>query len=97
MIPTEFHFIVSLYTESQKYRTMFIFVFFLVVSDNFKVPCIQINLPVYKDYLCSNFKWFDSHVNLFGEKGKNVILGNTAFCIGIFSTDFSLPVTCIVQ
>ena len=56
------------YTEPQKQRTMFIFVIFLVVSDNFKISCIQINLPVYKDYVCGNFKWFDSHANLFGEK-----------------------------
>ena len=53
--------------------------------DNFKNPCIHINLPVHKDYPCSNFKWFDSYVNLFGEKkGKNVVFGNTAFCSGPF-------------
>ena len=48
---------------------MLIFVFFLVVSDNFKIPfTLQCNLPVCKDYLCSNFKWFANHANRFGEK-----------------------------
>ena len=42
--------------------------FFLVVRDNFKILYIQINFPAYKDYLCSNFKWFDSHAKNFGEK-----------------------------
>ena len=58
--------------------------FFLVVRDNFKILCIQINFPAYKDYRCSNFKWFDSHAKMFGENGKNVILGHIAFCIVVF-------------
>ena len=58
---------------------------FLVVWDNFKILYIQINFPAYKDYLCSNFKWFDSHAEMFGKKNcKNVTLGHTAFCMVVF-------------
>ena len=42
--------------------------FFLVVRDNFKILYIQINFPAYKDYLCNNFKWFDTHAKMCGEK-----------------------------
>ena len=38
---------------------------FLVVRDNFQILCIQINFSAYKDYLCSNFKWFDGHASFF--------------------------------
>ena len=52
--------------------------FYLVVRDNFKNLYIQINFPAYKDYLCSNFKWFDSHAIFFffflKKNGINVIL-----------------------
>ena len=61
--------------------------FFLVVRGYFKILYIYmyINFPAYKDYLCSNFKWFDSHAKISGEKnGKNVILGHIAFCIVVF-------------
>ena len=58
--------------------------FFLVVRENFKILYIQINFPAYKDYLCSNFKWFDSHVNFLEKNGKNVILVHIAFCIIVF-------------
>ena len=47
--------------------------FFLVVRDNFKILYIlyiQINFPAYKDYLCNNFEWFDSHAKKIGENGK---------------------------
>ena len=44
---------------------------FLVVRDGFKILCIQINFPVYKDYLCSKFKWFDSHAIFFFFLKKN--------------------------
>ena len=43
------------------------FAFFLVVRDNFKILYIlfllfiQIKFPAFKDYLCKNFKWFDSY------------------------------------
>ena len=53
----------------------------LVVRDNFKILYIQINFPAHKDYLCSNFKWFDSHAFSSAKNGKNVILGRIAFCI----------------
>ena len=71
--------------------------FFLVIRDNFKILYIQINFPAYKDYLCSNFKWFDSHTKMFGENGKNVILVHIVFCIVVFSTNFSLLVTCMMH
>ena len=68
--------------------------FFQVVRDNFKILCIQINLPAYKDCLCSNFKWFDSHSIFFfffffffeknGNNGKNVVLEHIAFCTVVF-------------
>ena len=56
------------YTELQKLRFIFN-INCLVVKDNFNILCIQINLPAYKDYLYSNFKWFDSHAKSCGEKG----------------------------
>ena len=52
--------------------------------DNFKVLFIQINFPAYKDYLCSNFKWFDIMRKCFEKNGKNVISGHIAFCIVVF-------------
>ena len=33
--------------------------FFLAVWENFKISYIQINFPVYKDYICRNFKCFE--------------------------------------
>ena len=42
--------------------------FYLAVRDNFKILCIQIKFPAYKDYLCNKFQWFDSHAEIFGEK-----------------------------
>ena len=57
---------------------------FLVVRDHFKILYIQINFPAYKDYPCSNLKWFDSHAKIIGEKCKNVILGHIALCILVF-------------
>ena len=63
--------------------------FFLVVRDDFKILYIQISFPAYKDaykdYLFSNFKWFDIIVrNVLERNGKNVILGHIAFCIFVF-------------
>ena len=46
----------------------FAFLFFLIVRDNLKILYIQINFSAYKDYLCSNLKWFNCDVNIFGEK-----------------------------
>ena len=44
----------------------------------------QINLAAYKDYLCSNFNWFDSHAKLLQKNGKNIIVGHIAFCMVVF-------------
>ena len=61
------------------------------------MPCIQMNLPVYKDYLYRILNGLIVIRIFLEKKGKNVILGNAAFCIGIVSTDFSLPVTCMAH
>ena len=45
--------------------------FFLVVKrGNFKILYISIIFPAYKDTfnLDSDFKWFDSHAKIFGDK-----------------------------
>ena len=48
--------------------------FFLVVRDNFKILYIlfllfiQIKFPAFKDYICKNFKWFDSHAKKIEKK-----------------------------
>ena len=57
---------------------------FLIIRDTFKILCIQFNFPAYKDYLCSKFKWFDSHQIFLKKNGKNVILGHIAVCIVVF-------------
>ena len=57
---------------------------FLVVRDNVKILYIQINFPAHKNYLCSNFKWFNSHANCFERNGQKVILGHVGFCIVVF-------------
>ena len=53
----------------------------MVVRNNFKRLYSQINFPVYKDYLCRNFKWFASHAKFFENNGKNDFFGHIAFCI----------------
>ena len=40
----------------------------MMERDSLIIPFIQINLPAHKDYLCSNFMWFESHLKLFGVK-----------------------------
>ena len=68
----------------------------MLVRDNFKFLYIQINFPAYEDYLCSNFKWFDSHAKCFGEKWQKRNFGAHCFLYSCsyFSTNFSLFVTC---
>ena len=51
---------------------------------NFKILCIQMNFPVYKDYLCSNYKGLISMPKFLEKNDKNVILGHIAFCIVVF-------------